>query len=191
MPETIEAETDAEWDKADKTQMFPRFSIVRYTFPARGKLPPFTLTWHHSDKMPPLPKGWKAEEKAPAAGGIITGSNGAIVFGPLYASKPGEMRQVKLVPEELNKDYKRPDKTLPRPSSHWLEWVECAKAGKPASATFAYGGGVTQIALLGNIAMLNKGKILRFDAKQGKFKDNPEANRMLARTYRKGWELPT
>jgi hypothetical protein len=36
MPETIEAETDAGWDTVnDKTRIFPRFSVVRYGFPAR------------------------------------------------------------------------------------------------------------------------------------------------------------
>ena len=56
-PETIEAETDPEWDSvSDKSEMFPHLAIVRYGFPARGKLPPMTLTWHHDDKMPPLPK---------------------------------------------------------------------------------------------------------------------------------------
>jgi len=191
MPETIEAETDPEWDTvSDKTQMLPRFAVVRYGFPARGKMPPMTLTWHHNDKMPPLPKWWKAEEKPPSGGGIIVGTNGAIVFGPIYASKPGAIQQVRLIPDELNRDYKRPAKTLLRPSNHWMEWVECAKAGKPASANFAYGGNISQIALLGDIAIRNKGKVLHYDAKHGKFKNSPEANGMFQRPYRKGWELP-
>jgi predicted dehydrogenase len=189
MPETIEADTDREWDTLGKSQMFPQASVVRYTFPARGKLLSTTLTWHHGPDMPPLPKGWKAEEKPPAGGGIVVGSKGAIVFGPLYASKPGEIQQLKLIPEELNRDYKRPEKTLPRPASHWLEWVECAKAGKPASANFAYGGNITQIALLGDVAIRNKGKTLSYDAKRGKFTDTA-ANELFQRHNRKGWELP-
>jgi predicted dehydrogenase len=192
MPETIEAETDAQWDTvSDKKQMYPQFAVVRYGFPARGKLPAMTLTWHHNDRMPPLPKWWKAEDKPPTGGGIIVGSKGAIVFGPIYASKPGAIQQVKLIPEELNRDYKRPEKTLPRVSSHWLEWVECVKAGKQASADFAYGGNISLICKLGDIAILQKGKILRYDAKRGNFKDNSEANALFQRPYRKGWELPT
>lgn len=191
MPETIEAEADAEWETvSDKTQKYPRFAVVRYGFPARGKKPPVTLTWHHNDKMPPLPKWWKAEDKPPAGGGIIVGSSGAIVFGPIYASKPGALQQVKLIPEELNRDYRRPARTVPRiSSSHWMEWVECAKAGKPASANFAYGGAISEIALLGDIAIRHKGTKLHFNARTGKFRES-EANRLFERSYRKGWELP-
>ena len=192
LPETIEAvETDAEWETvAARTQKYPRFAVVRYRFPARGQRPPVTLLWHHNDKMPPLPKWWKAEDKPPTGGGIIVGSSGAIVFGPIYASKPGAIQQVKLIPEELNRDYKRPSPTIPRVSSHWMEWVECAKAGRRTSADFAYGGMITEIALLGDIAIRNKGKVLRYEAQRGRFTDS-EANRLLRRpSYRKGFELP-
>ena len=98
---------------------------------------------------------------------------------------------MKLVPEELDRDYRRPARTLPRVSSHWLEWVECAKARERASANFEYGGNITQIALLGNMAIRNQGKILRYDATRGRFTNCPEANRLFQRPYRKGWELPT
>jgi predicted dehydrogenase len=192
LPATIEADADAEWNTpAAKAQKYPRFAEVRYGFPARGKKPPVTLTWHHNDKMPPLPKWWRAEDKAPTGGGIIVGTKGAIVFGPIYASKPGALQQVKLIPEELNRDYRRPAKTIPRLNTgHWMEWIECAKAGKQTSSDFAYGGAISEIALLGDIAIRNTGKVLHYDAKRGKFKDD-EANAMFQRTYRKGWELPT
>jgi hypothetical protein len=35
------------------------------------------------------------------------------------------------------------------------------------------------------------GRRLRFDARQERFLDDPEANTYLAKTYRKGFELPT
>ncbi|MEO8595459.1 MAG: Gfo/Idh/MocA family oxidoreductase [Candidatus Solibacter sp.] len=192
MPETIEAEADPAWDTVtDKTQKYPQFAVVRYGFPARGKKPPVTMTWHHTDQKPPLPKWLKPEDQPPSGGGMIVGTNGAIVFGPIYASKPGAIQQVKLYPEELNRDYKRPAPTIPRiATSHWMEWVECAKAGKPTSADFAYGGAISELALLGDIAIRNKGTMLHYDAKGGKFKE-AEANRFFQREYRKGWELPT
>lgn len=192
LPETIEAEADPEYDPRENDQIFPRTSTVRYRFAARGKLPAVSLTWWHGNQMPPAPKGWKPEDKLPAGGGIIVGSKGAIVHGTIFGGWRGTPGvpvpgQVKLVPEELDKSYKRPDKTLPRVQSHWLEWVECLKARKPASANFGYGGMVTEIALLGNIAIRNKGKILRFDTKKGNFTNSDEANKLLQRPYREGW----
>jgi Oxidoreductase family, C-terminal alpha/beta domain len=166
-------------------------AIVRYAFPARGKMPPVNLTWHWSH-MPPLPKGWNPEHKFPTGGGVIVGSKGAIVYGALYQSNPGRPLpgQVRLVPEELDKEYRRPAPTLARPSSHWLEWVECAKAGKQPSCDFNYGGMVTQIALLGDIAMRHKGQMLRFDRKKGRFTNSESANKMFDSTYREEWKLP-
>ena len=193
-PSTVElVQTDPEWEPVpDKTQKYPRFAVVRYEFPARGKKPPVTVYWHHHDQMPPLSKFWKAEDKFPwTGGGIIIGSKGAIPYGEIYASKPGALQLVKLIPEELDKDYKRPAKTIPRiATSHCLEWVECVKAGKQTSCNFEYGGNVSMIAMLGDIAIRNKGMKLHYDAKAGKFKE-AEANRLFQREYRKGWELPT
>ena len=124
---------------------------------------------------------------------MIVGSKGAITYGPIYNGKPGTTVTglVKLYPEELDRDYKRPAKSLPRPESHWLEWVECAKTGKQASANFDYGGLVTQIALLGDIAIRHKGTPLRFDAKKRKFHGNESANKAFDYYSRPGWELPT
>lgn len=191
LPETLEANTDAGYDATDRTQKYPALAEVKFGFPARGKKPPVTLTWHHWDKMPQLPKWMKPEEKIPSGGGMLVGSKGAIVFGPIYASKVGALQQVKLYPEELNRDYKRPAQTIPRiASSHCMEWVECAKAGKQTSANLAYGGLLSEIALLGDIAIRNKGMSLRYDAKAGKFTNSSEANAMFQRAYRKGWELP-
>jgi hypothetical protein len=193
-PSTVElVQTDPEWDPVpDKTQKYPRFAVVRYEFPARGKKPPVTVYWHHHDQMPPLSKFWKAEDKFPwTGGGIIIGSKGAIPYGEIYASKPGALQLVKLIPEELDKEYKRPAKTIPRiATSHCMEWVECVKAGKQTSCNFEYGGNVSMIAMLGDIAIRNKGMKLHYDAKAGKFKE-AEANRLFQREYRKGWELPT
>ena len=191
LPETIEADTDAGWDAVrDQHQIYPQFAEVRYGFPARGDKPPVTVTWHHSDEMPPLPKWWKAEDEAPTGGGYLVGSKGAIMFGPIYASKPGALQQVKLIPEELDRDYKRPAQTIPRVGNHCMEWVECAKAGKPASAPFSYGGNISLICLLGDIAILEKGKTLHYDAGRGRFTDD-EANHLFERRYREGWELPS
>ena len=97
---------------------------------------------------------------------------------------------VTLLPAELDKEYKRPAKTLPRPASHWLEWVERSRAGKPADANFAYGGRVTEIALLGNIALHHKGQRLDFDPKTEMFTNSDSANRMFERPAREGWALP-
>ena len=204
-PEKVEANPDAGYDAVSK-QVFPSAAEIRWDFPARGKMPPVAVTWHYGGNSGSIPKpmGFKDGDKLPSAGGgAIYGSKGTIVFGPIYASQPrsaaegkykpvewGTPGKIQLYPEELDKTYKRPAPALARPYSHWMDWIEAAKAGKQGGSHFGYGGMLSQIALMGNIACLHKGTILYCDAKKGEFKNNPEANRMFRREYREGWKLP-
>ena len=190
-PESIEAETDPEYGAREDSQLYPNWSIVRYRFPARGKRPAVNLIWHGLH-TPETPRGWGLQKPFPTGGGIVIGTQGTIVFGPIYNGKPGEIvpGMVTLLPAELDKEYKRPAKTLPRSPGHWMEWVERAKAGEQGDADFNYGGRVSQIALLGDIAIHHKGKSLSFDSRTERFTNSDTANRMFDRPSREGWALP-
>jgi hypothetical protein len=51
---------------------------------------------------------------------------------------------------------------------------------------------MSELAIIGNAANAEPGKVLEYDGKAGRFKNSAEANKMaVTRTYRKGWELPT
>jgi hypothetical protein len=187
-PESIEAETDPEYKGSVAEQMYPALSRVHYRFAAQGNRPAVALTWYGYD-APPIPDGWDKSQPFPNGGGILHGSKGKIVYGPVYSSKPIQPKQVWLLPEELDHSYKRPAKTLPRPSSHWMEWVECANNGTQPSANWQYGGLLSEICLLGNIAIHFHGEKLEFDPATKKFA-HQAANEMFQRPSRKGWEVP-
>lgn len=188
-PELIEAETDAEYTGRIAEQMFPAMSKVHYRFPARVNRPAVSLTWYGYD-TPPIPDQWDKRLAFPNGGGILHGSKGKIVYGPVYSSKPFEPKQVWLLPAELDKSYKRPEKALPRPSSHWLEWVNCAMNHTQPSANWQYGGLLTELCLLGDIAIQFHGSKLEFDPAGKRFRHHQQANEMFQRPYRSGWELP-
>jgi predicted dehydrogenase len=189
-PESILAETSDDYDPMINTQSFPRSVVIRYEFPTRGNRPALKFTWYGGDP-PPVPQGWDPQTRFPDGGGIILGTKGTIVYGPVYSSQPGTLKQLWLLPAELDKSYRRPARTLPRPSNHWMEWVDAAKAGKQTSASWEYGGMVTQISLLGNIAIRHKGEKLLFDPKKRRFIHSNSANALFGRPARAGWELPT
>ena len=215
LPEKVEANPDPDYDSTASKWVFPNSAEVRWDFPARGNKPPVAVTWHYGPDggTIPLPKYWKEEywprfvetgELANNGGGIIIGSKGSVVFGAISVSQPlsastGAYKPViwtppetvRLIPDELDKEYKRPPKTLPRPFSHWADWAESAKAGKTAGAPFSYGALMAEIGLIGNIACTQKGKTLYYDGKAGKFKNSEEANKLLRRTYREGFALAT
>ena len=207
LPEKVEARPDTGYDWATNKQVYPFSAAVRWDFPARLNKPPVSVVWHYGPDSGaiPLPKGWRDNDiLPPAGGGIFFGSKGSLVFGPIYASLPltastgaykpvtwGTPTKVRMFPEELESSYKQPKKTLPRPFNHWSDWAESAKANKPAGAGFSYGGPMSETALIGNIAFTQKGKILNYDAKAGRFENNDEANKLLQGSYRNGWALPT
>lgn len=191
-PDTIQAETDAGYNPATNgTEMWPVQSKIHYHFPARGKRPAVPLTWYGYE-TPPTPKGWKSGRPLPGGGGIIVGSRGTLVFGQMYMGLPTKTvpGMVTLVPDELDKEYH--NEKPPAPSLDlWMEWAERAKAGKQGSADFQFGGMLTQICLLGDIALRHRGELLKFDSGTEKFTNSESANSMFTRTYRPGWALPS
>jgi len=211
LPEQVVAQPDLAFDPAANDQTWPFSGNVRWDFPARGKMPPVSVFWHYGQDSGhiPLPKGWNTKDDLPSAGGgILYGSQGAVVFGPIFASLPltastgaykpvtwGTPTKIRYFPEELEKTYKvKKPLNLPRPFNHWADWLDSAKAGKPAGAGFSYGGLMTETALVGVIGFSQPGKLLRYDPAAGKFINNDEANadRLMKRVaYRKGFELPT
>jgi hypothetical protein len=94
-----------------------------------------------------------------------------------------------LLPASRNNPYTRPAPTLPRSKGHYEDWVSACKGGPPASSNFDYGGPLTEIALLGVLAMRLNGTKLEWDASALKVPNQPDAARFIKPEYRKGWTL--
>jgi predicted dehydrogenase len=185
-PESIQA-TSTHWQKEVSSETFPRASIVRFKFPARGKRPPVKLTWYDGRLLPPIPDALEKGRKLPASGALIIGDKGCMLHGSHGA---GGLR---IIPEAKMREYKRPEKTIPRvKGSHESDWLRACKEGKsgtPASSNFDYGGPLTEMALLGMLAIRMKDQKLEWDAENLKFKNNEAANELLHIKYRDGWHL--
>ena len=137
--------------------------------------------------MPPIPEGLEAGRKLPGSGAFIIGDKGCVMHGSHGAGG------VRLVPESRMKEYKLPEKTLPRvKGTHEDDWIRACKEGAddtPASSSFEYGGALTEMVLLGMVAIRMKDQRLEWDAQNLKFKNNDEANKLLHINYRDGWTL--
>jgi predicted dehydrogenase len=72
---------------------------------------------------------------------------------------------------------------------HLRNFLDCVKTGKRPNADIEEGHKSTRLCHLGNIA-LRVGRALRFDAQAETILDDPEANRLLGRTYRKPFVVP-
>ena len=106
----------------------------------------------------------------------------------LADAEPGDRRGGdKLFPESRRAEYKPPEPTLPRSIGHHKEWIEAAKGGKPAGSNFGWAGPLTEVVLLGNVALrvqlrekLTRAKLL-WDPTAFKITNLPEANEFLGR----------
>ena len=64
------------------------------------------------------------------------------------------MVEGRIIPESRMKDYKRPEKTIPRiAGSHEQNWINACKGGPAACSNFEYAGPLTETVLLGNVAI--------------------------------------
>jgi predicted dehydrogenase len=185
-PTTVEA-TTTHWEKDVSSQTFPRASIVRYQFPARGPRPPVALTWYDGRLQPPIPADLEPGRKLPGSGALLIGDKGTLLHGSHGA---GGLR---LLPESRMKDLVRPEKTLPRVvGSHEADWIRACKegpGGRPASSPFEYGGALTETVLLGVLAMRLPNQRLTWDAANLQFVNHPAADALLHTPYRDGWTL--
>jgi len=161
----------------------PLKSTIHYEFPARKGQPAVKVTWYGGGLMPPRP-----EELEP--GRELTGGGNGILFvgdkGKIMC--PGWGGNPRIIPEEKMKAYKLPPKTIPRVAGHHRDWIDACRGGKPASSNFDYAGPMTEVILLGNVA-LRTGKKLTWDGANMKATNAPEADEYIRPEYLNGWTL--
>ena len=70
----------------------------------------------------------------------------------------------------------------------YQEWIKACKGGERCLADFEYSVPLTEMVLLGNVAM-RTGKAVEWDAENLKAKGNPDADQFIKGEVRKGWEV--
>jgi hypothetical protein len=109
----------------------------------------------------------------------------------------------KLLPVEKFEGFKVPEPYLLASPGHHRQWIDAAKGNGKASSSFDYAGPFTEVVLLGNIAYRTGLKIV-YDPDKGRVLEAKPtqatppsiasrvldaANDLLAKEYRKGWEV--
>jgi predicted dehydrogenase len=180
-------------------QVWPYTEKVRWTFPGNELIAGDTLNITWSDgymkpdrrlaNMPP-------QLELPASGSIFIGELGTMVMPHVGAPR--------LYPQEKYSTFKYPE--MPKIDSHWHRWVNGILANKPTTDGFHYAGWLAETVQLGNVATRmatrpadSRGGLiidgpnathLEWNAQTMKIANHPEAERLLTKTYRKGWEVP-
>jgi len=148
-----------------------------YEFGPRGDLPAVRMTWYQGANKP-LP--WR--EKA-----IPLWNDGMLFVGDRGMLLSDYNRHL-LLPEEKYRDFQRPTPFLESSKGQHAEWLHACKTGEPTSCDFAYSGWLTEANHLGNVAY-RIGKKLLWNAAEMRCENAPEAEPLIRRTYRAGWNL--
>jgi hypothetical protein len=188
-------------------ERYPLANALRWSFPARGDMPPVKVHWYDGFKgtaeelakldendpvgehnRPPIVDEIekKYNRKLKDGGAVFVGDKGILVAGN-YCEGP------RLVPEEKQRDFPTPAKTLPRVRkglNHYTDFLRACKEGDQPCSNFEYAGPLTEMVLLGCMAeRAGVGKYVEWDSQKMECTNLPELNRLVKREYRSGWTL--
>ncbi len=181
-PTSIQAQVK-NYDFKTQGDAYPKGEIITYEFPAKGKRGPITMHWYSGTERIPRPADLDPDDKPVATGAVVLGDKGTIMYGSHGAGG------VRLIPQAKMDAFQRPPKTIPRAKEHHQNWLEAIRTGTKAGSDFSYGGPLTELAMLGVIAIKLAGTKLEWDAVNARFTNSAEANQFVNPPYRAGWEL--
>lgn len=155
-----------------------------YHFPARGEKPPVKLHWYQgSDKAPEI-SGISNSINLENRGMLMIGDQNTIYAPGLFANSP------RLLNESNWKALRENPipKSIPRiKGTHYKEWINGIRSDKKRSSDFNYGGALSEISILGALA-IRTGKSLEWNSAKMEITNHPELNTLLRHHAREGWD---
>lgn len=163
----------------------PKSAAVTFEFPQRGKMPPVTYKWHEGGLIPPIPEGLDASVYDDKSGGTLIVGEHAYIYADTYG------KVVRILPDAKFKELRPnlPPRSIPRiKGTHQKNWTDGIRGKLTPCSNFEYAAGLTEMALLGNVAMRAQRRI-EYDANAMQITNIPEANQYLKKEYPDGWIL--
>ena len=162
---------------------FPMATTTYYEFPARGSRGPVKLTWYDGGLKPTKPPELGDKEELNGEGGVIYYGTKGKLMHLTYGYSP------RLLPASLQESAGDPPKKLPRiATSHEMNWVDAIKGKQEISCPFEYAARLTEVMLLGVVA-LKAGTKIQYDGEAMRVTNSPAGNDALRREYREGFTL--
>lgn len=164
---------------------FPTASTVRFKYPASGKRPAADLVWYDGGMRPPTPDELEIDNKElPIEGMMFIGSKGKILSG-FFLENPHLIPEGRM-PRDLVAPVPVRDKEGAVPAG-MREWIAAVRGGPQSPSSFLNAGSISETVNLYAVA-LRTGKKLLYDRESRKITNLADADKYLAREYRKGWD---
>ena len=161
---------------------WPQSQMTQYEFTGKDGAA-VRMMWYDGGLIAPRPAVLPDEVRLiPGGGALLVGDKGVLLYDT-YGHNP------RLFPETLMEEYADLPQTLPRiTESHEMNWVNACKGLTEATCPFSYAVPLTEVMLLGVVALQARG-LIRYNAETMTIPNAPEAEQYLHRPYREGWEI--
>ena len=153
----------------------PRSGVITWEFGARGAMPPVTLKYYLGQDIDfPRPKHLEPERREITSGSVMVGENASIMAG-------SHSQGARIIPETAMKATPRPPEVAFRckGNTHFDNWTLACKGEDTAMSPFEYAGPLSEIIVLGDIALVHPGRTLLWDARNMKITNDEEADKSL------------
>lgn len=165
------------------SEVTPVELTMKFDLPANDWRPAIDVAWYQGGAMPHTPMDCVDLNKI-GHGAMFKGSKGHLITS-------FDNRLIIPSDDNANMTYYKPraEEELIEPMGNFQqEWIDACKGDLKTSCDLEYGGNKMEMMLLGLVAY-RVGKELEYDGKRGIVTNSKEANELLKRSYRPGWEL--
>ncbi len=182
--------------RAKKSVSFPASSKVKMEFEIE-KHGNIDLNWYDGGILPDQPEGLALTEPLGASGGgtIIFGEKG-IIIADVYSANP----RLFLYNGANNSLQRKKESKTEILNGHAEEFVNACIQGGKTKSNFSLAGKLTEIVLMGNLAVFNAqnkqsglgespARKLYWDGKNMQVKSRPDLDYIIRGMYRDGWKL--
>ncbi len=182
-PRTVRARVQESWktSAARRGDTWPQANHITWEFPGNALTAGDSLTveWFDGEFMAPEPmRALYSVTDFPTESALVIGTEGALL-NPLG-------RSPLLLPESRFEKTERP-KFAER--NHYHHFVDACRGGEKPESHFGQTGPMTEAILVGTVAVRLPDTTLQWDAVDVRFRGSRDANRLLRRKYRHGWEV--
>ncbi len=158
--------------------MLPKAGVITWEFGARGSMPPVTMKYYLGPEIPyPRPKHLEEGRSAPFM------NSGSVIVGEHASIKVGSHSQgARIIPEEAMRATPKPPEVAYRclGRTHHDNWTNAIKGiDKEAMSNFEYAGPLSEIIVLGDIAMMHPNVKLKWDSKNMKITNHEAADKSM------------
>jgi predicted dehydrogenase len=196
-PSHVCAVTDDVCQRIKNDYSFPAACTVRIRFAPKGQRSGLDLFWYDGGIKPPTPEELMAEGlELEEEGMLFVGDKGKILGG-------FRAEDARLIPETRMRAYRK-ENNLPEPdprqrrggnrqggdsAARNAAWIAAFKGGPTSYGDFQLAGPISDAMNLASISLRLGGRRVLWDSSAAKITNLPDANKLLTRDYRPGWEL--